>query len=131
MMPVTILIADDNDVFREGLKRLLERTLEVGVVEAGDGEEALRLTQELRPEVVLMDIVMPRMNGLEATRRIKAVQPETKVIILTVHDEESYRKAAHESGADAFLLKETAAAELIPTIGALVPTVPVKPKGGS
>ena len=131
MMPVTILIADDNDVFREGLKRLLERTLEVCVVEAGDGEEALRLAQELRPEVVLMDIVMPRMDGLEATRRIKAVQPETKVIILTVYDEEPYREAARESSADAFLLKQNVMAELIPTIGALVPTVPVKPKDGS
>src|SRR6266508_4244902 len=119
-MPVTILISDDNQVFRGEMKRLLERTQEVCVAEAEDGEEALRLAQELRPEVVLMDIVMPRMDGLEATRRIKAAQPETKVIILTIHDEEPYRKAAHESGADAFLLKETAAAELIPTIGALV-----------
>ena len=131
MMSVTILIADDNDVFRGEIKRLLEGEPEVTVAEAEDGEEALRLTQELRPEVVLMDIVMPRIDGLEATRRIKAVQPETKVIILTIHDEELYRKAARESSADAFLLKETVMAELIPTIGALVPTVPVKPKDGS
>src|SRR5207247_6306587 len=64
-------------------------------------------------DIVLMDIVMPRMDGLEATRRIKAAQPETKVIILTVYDEEPYREAARESGADAFLLKETVLAELI------------------
>ena len=131
MMSVTILIADDNDVFRREMKLLLEGESEVYVVEAGNGEEALRLTQELRPEVVLMDIVMPRMDGLEATRQIKAVQPETKVIILTVYDEEPYRKAARESSADAFLLKQNVMAELIPTIGALVPTVPVEPKDGS
>jgi len=131
MMLVTILIADDNQVFRGEIKRLLEGAQEVTVAEAEDGEEALRLAQELRPEVVLMDIVMPRIDGLEATRRIKAVQPETKVIILTIHDEELYRKAARESSADAFLLKKTVMAELIPTIGALVPAVPVKPKDGS
>src|SRR2546425_118827 len=131
MMPVTILISDDNNMFRGEMKRLLERAQEVCVAEAEDGEEALRLTQKLRPEVVLMDIVMPRMDGLEATRRIKAVQPETKVIILTVYDEEPYRKAACESGADVFLLKKTVMAELIPTIGALLPTVPVKPKDRS
>ena len=131
MMSVTILIVDDNHVFRAEMKRLLEGEPEVYVVEAGDGEEALRLAQELRPEVVLMDIVMPRMGGLEATQRIKAVQLKTKVIILTIHDEEPYRKAARESGADAFLLKQNVMVELIPTIGALVPTVPVKPKEGS
>jgi len=125
------LIADDNDVFRGEIKRLLEGEPEVCVAEAGDGEEALRLAQELRPDIVLMDVVMPRMDGLEATRRIKAVQPETKVIILTVYDEEPYREAARESSADAFLLKKTVMAELIPTIGALVPAVPVKPKDGS
>ena len=131
MMLVTILISDDNQVFRGEMKRLLEGAQEVTVAEAEDGEEALRLTQELRPEVVLMDIVMPRMDGLEATRRIKAAQPETKVIILTVYDEEPYREAARESSADAFLLKQNVMAELIPTIGALVPAVPVKPKDGS
>ena len=131
MMSVTILIADDNQVFRAEMKRLLGGEPQVTVAEAGDGEGALRLAQELRPEVVLMDIVMPRMDGLEATRRIKAVQPETKVIILTIHDEEPYRKAARESGADAFLLKKTVMAEIIPTLRVLVPTVPVKPKDGS
>ena len=131
MMSVTILISDDNQVFRGEIKRLLEGEQEVTVAEAEDGEEALRLAQELRPEVVLMDIVMPRMGGLEATQRIKAVQLKTKVIILTIHDEEPYRKAARESNADAFLLKKTVMAELIPAIGALVPTFSMKPKDSS
>ncbi len=86
------------------------------MVEVGNGEEAVRLSQELRPDLVLMDIAMPRLDGLEATRRIKAERPETKVIIVTVHDEKAYRMAAVESGADAFLLKKALMAELLFTI---------------
>jgi DNA-binding NarL/FixJ family response regulator len=126
---VLILSVDDDRVFRQELKRLLEGTREVHVVEAEDGEDGLRLARELRPDVVLMDIAMPRLNGLEATRQIKAAQPETKVIVLTVHDEAPYRKAARESGADAFLAKKTVVGELIPAIGSLVPRFPAKSEG--
>jgi len=87
-MPITALIVDDDLTFRRAVKQLLESAPEVRVVgEATDGEEALQLAQTLRPDVVLMDITMPRMDGLEATRRIKAERPEVKVIVLTVHNE--------------------------------------------
>lgn len=120
-MPVTILIVDDDQGFREMVKRLLEREPEVSVVgEAGDGEEAVQRARELRPDVILMDIAMPRVDGLEATRRIKAERPETKVLILTIHNEEAYRRAAQESGADVFLPKKTLMADLLPAIRRLM-----------
>lgn len=120
-MPVTILIVDDDQGFREMVKRLLEREPEVSVVgEAGDGEEAVHRARELRPDVILMDIAMPRVDGLEATRRIKAERPETKVLILTIHNEEAYRRAAQASGADVFLPKKTLMADLLPAIRRLM-----------
>ncbi len=118
---MSILIAAGDQRFRGELRRLLAGEPEMSVVEARGGEEALRLTRELRPGVVLMDVAMPSVDGLEATRRIKALQPETKVIILAVHGEEAYQRAARESGADGFLVKKTLAGELIPTIRRLVP----------
>jgi DNA-binding NarL/FixJ family response regulator len=118
---MNVLIADDDRRFRDVLRQLLAREPEVSVSEARDGDEALRLARELHPSVVLMDITMPRVDGLEATRRIKALQPDTKVIIVTLHAEEPYRQAARESGADGFLLKKALMGELIPMIRRLVP----------
>ncbi|MBI2884306.1 MAG: response regulator transcription factor [Candidatus Methylomirabilis oxyfera] len=116
-MPIATLIVDDDLSFRKAVRALLEQAPEVSVVgEATDGEEALQLAQELRPDEVLMDITMPRLSGLEATRRIKAERPETKVIVLTVYQDEVYRKTAYESGADAFLTKKTVGTQLLPTI---------------
>lgn len=116
-MPIAILIVDDDLTFRKTVRQLLERAPEVSVVgEATDGEEALQLVQELQPDVVLIDISMPRLDGLEAARRIKAQHPEIKVIVLTVHQEEVYRKTAYEYGADAFLIKKTAGVQILPTI---------------
>ncbi len=121
-MALTILIVDDDQQFPGELRRLLESGRRpVRVVEARDGEEALRLALAVRPDIVVMDVVMPGMGGLEATRRIKASRPETKIVMVTVHDEAQYRKAAQESGADRFLLKKTLGTELIPAIRSLVP----------
>jgi DNA-binding NarL/FixJ family response regulator len=125
-MAVTILIADDNTPFRTLLREIVAEEPDLHVVgEAADGAEAIRLAQELRPDIMLLDIAMPQVNGLEVLRWIKAERPEIKVIIVTVHDEDPYRQAAEASGADAFLLKKTLGTVLVPTIqrlrGSLAP----------
>jgi DNA-binding NarL/FixJ family response regulator len=86
------------------------------VGEGADGAEAMQLVQALRPAIVLLDFIMPQVNGLEVLQWIKVECPETKVIIVTVHDEDAYRQAAETSGVDAFLLKKTLGTALLPTI---------------
>ncbi len=108
---------DDDPGFRSAVRRLSEREDGFWLVgEAENGEEALRLDHELRPEIIFMDLTMPRLNGLEATRRIKARRPDVIIIIMTVHDEEAYRRAATESGADGFVLKKTILTDLNSTM---------------
>jgi len=125
-MAVTILIVDDNAQLRTLLRGIAAQEPDCHVVgEAADGAEAMRLAQELRPDVMLLDLVMPGGNGLEVLRWVKAERPEIKVIIVTVHAEDAYRQAAEASGADAFLLKKTLGTVLLPTIqrlrGSLAP----------
>lgn len=118
-----VLLVDDDEAFRATLWRLLtqgERAVQVE--EAADGEEALRKVAHRRPDVVLMDLTMPRMNGIEATRRLKTRCPDLPVIILTVHDDPVYERVARAAGADAFLQKKTAGAALWPALASLVPS---------
>ena len=116
-MAVTVLIVDDNAQFRALLREIVAVEPDFHVVgEAGDGAEAMRLTQDLRPDILLLDLGMPRVNGLEVLRWSKAERPECKVVIVTVHTEDAYRQAAEASGADAFLLKRTLGTDLLPTI---------------
>jgi DNA-binding NarL/FixJ family response regulator len=124
-MTVTLLLVDDNAPFRLLMWEIVAAEPDLHVVgEAADGAEAIRLTQELRPDIVLLDLVMPGVNGLEVLRWIKAERPEIKVIIVTVHDEDAYRQAVEASGADAFLLKKTLRTDLLPTIQRLRGSMP-------
>lgn len=110
---IRVVLADDHALFRAGLRMLLEHTAGVEVVgEAGDGREAVRLTQKLRPDVVLMDISMPGLNGLEATAQISQDCREARVIVLSMHLTEQYVTQALRAGAAGYLLKDAAAAEL-------------------
>jgi DNA-binding NarL/FixJ family response regulator len=125
-MAVTVLIVDDNAQFRALLREIVAEAPDLHVVgEAADGAEAIHLAQALRPDILLLDLGLPRVNGLEVLRWSKAERPECKVIIVTVHDEDAYRQAAEASGADAFLLKKTLGTVLLPTIqrlrGSLAP----------
>jgi NarL family two-component system response regulator YdfI len=106
--PIRVLIADDHEVVREGLRMILETKDDFEVVaEAGDGAEAVALSQKLRPHVVLMDLRMPRMDGLEAIEHIKDHQPEVAVVILTTYDEDDLMVRGLRAGAVGYLLKDT------------------------
>jgi DNA-binding NarL/FixJ family response regulator len=116
---IKILLVDDQALFREGLRLLLAMQLEV-VGEAADGEAALRLAAELRPDVVLMDLRMPRLNGVEATRRLCVAQPACRVIVLTTFDEDADVSAGLRAGAVGYLLKDVNAETLVAAIQAAV-----------
>ena len=116
-MAVSILLVDDHPEFRHILRQILRTESDLDVAaEADDGEAAVELVQQKQPAVVLMDVAMPRLDGLEATKRIKTLQPDTKVLVLTVHSEAVYREKARASGADAFLRKQEVVTKLVPTI---------------
>src|SRR5580700_2829891 len=113
MKKITVLLAEDHMVVREGFRKMLELESDLEVIgEAPDGRQAVALANKLHPDVVLMDIAMPFLNGLEATRQVLKAIPATKVLILSAHNDDAYVKNASESGASGFLLKQTSAHEV-------------------
>jgi DNA-binding NarL/FixJ family response regulator len=107
---ITVLLADDHLIVREGLRRLLEAEDDIEVVgEADNGRQAVEMTRKLRPAVVIMDIAMPLLNGLEATRQIRQALPDAKVLILSAHSDDAYVERVTALGATGYLLKQTSA----------------------
>jgi len=118
--PVRILLADDHTVMRNGLRLLLERQPHLQVVgEAADGRQAVALSESATPDVVIMDIGMPNLNGIEAARQIVNRNPRTAIAILSMHSDESYVIRALKAGARAYLLKDSAEADLLAAVRAL------------
>jgi len=110
MKPIKTLLADDHTIVREGLRALLAADSAIEVIaEAHNGREAVELTKALKPDVVVMDIAMPLLNGLEATRQILAAMPDTKVLILSAHSDDAYIDRVISVGAVGFLIKQTSA----------------------
>jgi DNA-binding NarL/FixJ family response regulator len=117
MEKIKIVLADDHLVVRSGIKNLLEEEREIQVIgEASNGEEALQVVKELQPDLLIIDIRMPVMNGLEATKKLPEVSSVTKALILSMHDDEDYILQSIESGAAGYLLKDTNKAEFLKAI---------------
>ena len=120
MVRITILLADDHALVRKGMRDQLERERDLQVVgEASDGEEAVKLCTELKPDIVLMDIVMPKLNGIEATRLIKQANPTTSVLILTAYSDIRYILGLLDAGACGYLLKSARRDDIIGAIRAV------------
>jgi DNA-binding NarL/FixJ family response regulator len=117
MTPVRVLVVDDDDLMRAGLRAVLSSDPTIDVVgEAADGREAVRLTRQLRPDVVLMDVRMPNLDGIAATRELLAGSPQTRVLILTTFEDDDYVFGALAAGASGFLLKRSRPEQLIDAI---------------
>ena len=116
---IRVLLAEDHTIVREGIRGLLEATGKVEVVgEAEDGRSAVAMAKDLRPDVAVLDVSIPELDGIEATRQIKKAMPEVRVIVLTMHTTESYMREAYRAGASGFLVKKTALQDLISAVEA-------------
>ena len=120
MTRIRVLVADDHTIVRQGLVGILKASEEVEVVgEAADGAEAVEKATKLKPDVVVLDVSMPHLSGLEAARRIRESLPATRILVLTMHDDEEYVLKMVRAGASGYLLKDSAASELLAGIRAL------------
>ena len=120
MDKIRIVVADDHAVVREGTRTLLEREEDMEVVgEAGDGEEAVKLIEKLQPDVAIIDISMPKLSGIEVTRRVKPLLPSMAVLILTSYDNDEYVFALLEAGAAGYLLKDVPGREIVEAVRAV------------
>jgi DNA-binding NarL/FixJ family response regulator len=121
MPSVGILLADDHSIVRKGLRSALEEDRQFEVVgEAANGREAVRLAEQLLPDIAIVDIGMPQLNGIEATIQIQKVSPQTRVLILSMHSDETYILRALTAGARAYLLKDTAEGDVLAAVRAVV-----------
>jgi RNA polymerase sigma factor (sigma-70 family) len=112
-----IVLAEDHTILREGLKSLLSSSQDFEVIgEAADGREAIRCVEKLKPDLILIDLSMPRMNGMEAIREIRRISKEVKILVLTVHKSEEYVLATFKAGADGYVLKDATHEELLMAI---------------
>jgi DNA-binding NarL/FixJ family response regulator len=117
MDPIRLMLVDDHDIVRTGLKSFLETQEGIQVVaEASSGEQAIQKAQEMEPDVIVMDITMPEMDGLEATRRLKELDPEYNILALTVHEDKQYLFEMLSAGASGYITKQVAAEELVTAI---------------
>ncbi|MBI4308506.1 MAG: response regulator transcription factor [Chloroflexi bacterium] len=117
MEPIRIVLVEDHAVVREGTRRILEQHPDLAVVgEAGDGLQALELIERLHPDVTILDIRMPKLNGIEVVRRMKECSPDTKALMLTAYDDDDYVLALMEAGASGYLLKTARASELVEAV---------------
>ena len=126
MNVIKVLLAEDHTITREGIRRVLEDERDLKVIgEAGDGEEAIQMATKIQPDVVIMDIAMPKLNGIEATRQIKLIRPSTAVLILSAYDDDEYIFGLLEAGAAGYLLKTVSGDQLTSAIRAVHKGEPV------
>ncbi len=117
MKKITILLADDHQVVREGFRAVLERERDFSIIgEAGDGLETIRLAEQLNPNVVIVDLMMPGLNGREVVRQLKHRKPEIRLVVLSMHTTEGYVLEALKNGASAYVVKDASAAELVKAV---------------
>jgi NarL family two-component system response regulator LiaR len=120
MDKISVMLVEDHVLVREGTREMLDREPDLQVVaEAGDGEQAVQLATEHRPDIIIMDISIPKLNGIEATRQIKAANPAASVLVLTAYDDDQYVFAFLEAGAAGYLLKDVSTSDLIQAIRAV------------
>lgn len=128
--PGRILIVDDHETLRRGVRSLLEANSPWEVCgEAGDGKEAIEKVRELKPDLVMLDVTMPVMNGFEAAIQIRKIAPAVKIVIFSMHDSPTLKAEFERVGADSFVVKSAPSGELIATVGRLLESIPANGRG--